>query len=283
MTDRDAAALDGYPLLPRLLHDVVDPDPRCSLLERDLPSPIVPVRRSPPFGRASAGGLQVIDGDALLGASGGAPIDAAGETYGDPEAAETRGAFGAGAGAVALLPPAKMGELMPRVRRLAARGVAALALDLTRLADSPPFGDHPWHPRHRDELAELRAAAGCPLWLYGVCGAADAEVAAEAALEGVVVHGGAGRHLGGPAAIHVLPEVIDAVAGMLGVYAGGAVRGGVDVFRYLAVGAEAVLVESDRSRANLDAELRYAMRLTGCATLEEIGWEALFAPLFRTD
>jgi hypothetical protein len=46
------------------------------------------------------------------------------------------------------------------------------------------------------------------------------------------------------------------------------------------VGAEAVVVESDRSLHALEAELHYAMRLTGCALLADIGYDAIFAPLF---
>lgn len=258
MTHRDFAALDGYQLLPRVLHDVVDVDIHTELLGRRLSGPVVPVVRSalPLPGREAP--LTLVDAEALLA---------------QPERI-------APAQSVALLPPVGMGELMARVRKLVARDVAGFALDLTLLARTPPYGEGGWRPRHRDDLAELRAAAGRPLWLYGVCSAADAEVATEAALEGVVVHGGLAEHLGGPAAIEVLPEVIDAAAGMIGIYAGGALRSGVDVFRYLAVGAEAVLVESDRALAGLEAELRYAMRLTGCASLADIGYEALFAPLF---
>lgn len=256
---REVAALESYQLIPRLLHDVQRADTRLELLGHPLDSPIVPFAAGHPPGNA----LYLTDGEALLeaGASG-------------PARHEPRRAL-------ALLRPDKMGEMMPKVRALVALDVAGLALDLTSLADTPPFGGGAWRPRHREDLAELRAAAGRPLWLYGVCSAADAEVAAEAALEGVVVHGGAAAHLGGPAAIEMLPEVIDAVAGMIGVYAGGPLRGGIDVFRFLAVGAEAVVVESDRALANLEAELHYAMRLTGCASLADIGYEVIFAPLFN--
>lgn len=261
MSDHDLADLDGHHLLPRVLHDVVEVDSRTELLGREVSSPIVPVHRTDAAG-ASGRGLVVVDADAWQAAS------AAGER----SSAEAT---------VALLPPLRMGELMRNVRELAAVHVAGLALDLTRLAHTAPFGDVPWQPRHRDDLAELRAAAGAPLWLVGVGSAADAEVAAEAGLEGIVVHSGAASHLGGPSTVAILPEILDAVAGMIGVYAGGPVRTGIDVFRYLALGAEAVLVESDRPPANLEAELHYAMRHTGCAALSEIGYESLFAPLFR--
>ena len=259
MSEHDFAALDSLQLIPRLLHGVAEPDTRVRLLDRDLTAPLLPIgipANTLTDSAGTTGTLSVADAEALL--RGGA----------DPSAF------------LALLKPEKMGLLMPRVRRLAAGGVSGFVLDLTAFADSPPFGLLEWHPRTREDLAELRAAAGVPLWLYGVCSVSDAEVASEAGLEGVVVNTGAGVFLGAPATVEVFPDILDAVAGTIAVYAGGAVRSGVDVFRYLALGAEAVLVDSDRSLPNLRAELAYAMRMTGCATLADISYEAIFAPLF---
>lgn len=256
MSNLEAAALDAHSLIPRLLQGLHDVDTRCELLGHALTSPILPLVMGQ--GTPPAGAFCIADAEVLLA---------------DPPPFDPQRTL-------ARLEPERMGVLMPKVRKLAARGVPGLVLDLTVLADTPPFGVGAWHARTREDVAELRGAAGCPVWIYGVAGPSDAEVAAEAGLEGVVVHTGAARHLGGPAAIDVLPEVIDAVAGMIGIYAGGAVRHGIDVFRYLAVGAEAVVVASDRHLENLEAELRYAMRLTGCATLTDISYESIFVPLF---
>jgi len=255
VTEREFAALDGYQLIPRLLHEVQEVDTRTTLLGRALGSPMLPRRRAE---AAPPGTLAVIDAETVLA---------------DP-------AHHPPADAVALLRPAKMGDLMPQVRRLSELGVPAVGLDMAPLADTPPFGREAWRPRTREDLAELRAAAGCPMWLFGVGGPADAEVVAEAGLEGVVLQAGAGARLGGPAVAEVLPEVIDAVAGMLLIVAGVPVRDGVDVLRYLAMGAEALVVESERAIDSLEAELHYAMRLTGCSCLADVGYDIVFAPLF---
>ena len=258
MADHDIAALESYQLIPRLLHDVHLVDASCQLLGHTYDTPIVPLLERA-LGRApvNLGSLSLVDAELLL------------------EQAETHFNL-----SLPLLKPEKMGSLMPKVRKLAAAGVPAFALDLSVLADTPPYGAHEWRPRTREDLAELRAAAGVPLWLYGVCSVADANIAAEAGLEGIVITSGAGHFLNGPAAAEVFPDIFDAVAGTIAVYAGGPVRSGIDVFRYLAIGAEAVVVDSDRSLENLKAELEYAMRLTGCQTLADIGYEAVFAPLF---
>lgn len=253
MPEHDFAALDSLQLIPRLLHGVLEPDTRVQLLGRDLAAPLLPLLDAPEGGAETLG---LLDADGLL------------RHEGDCRAL------------LPLLKPEKMGLLMPKVKKLAARGVPGFVLDLTALAESPPYGGLEWHPRNREDLAELRAAAGVPLWLYGVSSVSDAEVASEAGLEGVVVNTGAGVFLGAPATAEVFPDIFDAVAGTISVYAGGAVRSGVDVFRYLALGAEAVVVDSDRSLLNLRAELAYAMRLTGCGTLADISYEAIFAPLF---
>lgn len=254
MTEREFAALDEYSLVARVFHEVDEVDSRAQLLGLDLPSPILPL---------AGNGAQ----PAALAMADGARVIARPEDF---RAAAT----------IPLLENDKMGELMPRVKRLAALGFPALALDMRPLARTPPYGSGRWRPRTREDLAELRAAAGCPIWVFGVNSSADAEVVVEAGLEGVVINATLGDHLGGPATVEVLPEILDAVAGMTGVYAGSSVRSGIDVFRYLAVGAEAVVVESDRSIANLEAELHYAMRLTGCETLADIGYECIYAPLF---
>lgn len=258
VTDRDLAALDAYPLSPRLLHGVEDPHLGCHIAGRELPAPLLPRSESwrdgPP-----AWPLVQVEADAWLSAH-------------DRPAAEA---------VVVRLPPAKMGELVPLARRLGELEPAAVVLDLTPLAASEPFGDVPWRPRQREELAELRAASGRATWLDGICSPADAEIAAEAGLDGVVVRSAVGRHVGGPAVAEVLPELLDGVAGMLGVLVAGPVRDGIDVFRYLALGAEGILTEPGADVRRLSVELAYAMRLTGCATLEDVGYEALFAPLWE--
>lgn len=269
----DLAALDGHALLPRVLHDVETPDAATRLADVALPAPLVPVRET---WRTTGPRwpLVRIEASDVLGAHD-APPDG-----GDADAAPAHDGGGEADGLVVRLPAGRMGDLVPAVRRVAARAPAAVLLDLTPLADTAPHGTEPWRPRRREELAELRAALGRPLWLDGIASPADAEVAAEAGLDAIVVRSDVGRHVAGPSAPEVLPEVLDAVAGMVGVWVGGPVRDGVDVFRYLALGAEAVLPDPGIDVRRLDAELRYAMRLTGCATLEDVGYEAVFAPLW---
>ena len=197
MSERDLAALDGHQLLPRVLTELGRVDTSTHALGQPLASPMVPRLRH-------AAALPA-DGLALLEASGALE----GANKQPPERT------------IALLAADRMAALIERVRGLAQRGVAAVALDMAPLACTAPYGEREWRPRTREELAELRAAAGRPLWLVGLGSAADAEVAAEAGADGVVIGSELGRRLGAPAVIDLLPEVIDAVGGTLTIVAGG--------------------------------------------------------------
>lgn len=254
--NRDELALDSHRLLPRLLRNVDRVDSSVVLAGLQLHAPLLPLA------------LSVSEG--------------AGQSPAIVPAAEllARKQHYHAAGCVAGLSNDSMGNLIRTVRELAGLGVAAIALDLSNQADTPPYGENEWRPRSREELAELRGAAGVPFWLSGIASADDADVALEAGLDAVVVHSETGRLIGGPAVIEVLPEVVDAVAGTMDVLAGGLVRNGIDAFRLLAVGADAVVIEGDRRMGHLVEELHYAMRLTGCASFADIGLDSVYAPLF---
>ncbi len=269
MDPLELAALDAYPLVPRVLHDVETPDLSTGFSGLTLEWPLVSWL---PSGATWAEALIRPTGSASdlsrLAAVDAAEVTAARLSEVPPESV------------VAVVPPRRMAELVPEFKRQADLGVGGVGIDLSPLADTAPFGREQFRPRSREDLAELRAAAGKPLWVFGVGSAADAEIAAEAGADVVVVGSRLSARLRGAATIDVLPEVIDAVAGMLTVAAGGPARDGIDVFRYLAVGAELVVVEGERPLASVAAELAYAFKLTGCATLADVGYDALFAPLF---
>jgi isopentenyl diphosphate isomerase/L-lactate dehydrogenase-like FMN-dependent dehydrogenase len=94
-----------------------------------------------------------------------------------------------------------------------------------------------------DGFQRFVADSPLPVLLKGVQTAEDAQLACEHGAAGVVVSNHGGRQLDGvAAAIDILPEVVEAVAGRLEVLVDGGVRRGTDVLTALALGARAVLV-----------------------------------------
>jgi pre-mycofactocin synthase len=94
-----------------------------------------------------------------------------------------------------------------------------------------------------DDLAWVRRQWPGKLVLKGVLRADDAERAAALGADGISVSNHGAKVLDGtPAALAVLPEIVDAVGHKLDVLLDGGVRRGADVVRACALGARAVLI-----------------------------------------
>lgn len=135
------------------------------------------------------------------------------------------------------------------------------------------------------DLEWIRELWDGPIALKGVLRADEARQAADEGLDAVIVSNHGGRQLDHvPAAIEVLPGIVDAVEGRLEVLLDSGVRRGSDIVAALALGARAVLV----GRAHLYGlaaageagvrhaidilaqELRMAMALSGAARIADL-------------
>ena len=93
------------------------------------------------------------------------------------------------------------------------------------------------------ELREVSQAAGKPFILKGIMTVSGAKKALEAGASGIVVSNHGGRVLDQcPATAEVLPAIADAVGGRMTILVDGGIRTGMDVFKALALGADAVLI-----------------------------------------
>ncbi|KAI8544732.1 hypothetical protein RHMOL_Rhmol08G0318000 [Rhododendron molle] len=135
------------------------------------------------------------------------------------------------------------------------------------------------------DIEWLRSITSLPILIKGVLTAEDAIKAMEIGVAGIVVSNHGARQLDySPASITVLEQVVRAVGGKIPVLIDGGVRRGTDIFKALALGAQAVLIGRpilyglaakgeygvQRVIEMLKAELELTMALSGCPTLKDI-------------
>jgi len=127
-----------------------------------------------------------------------------------------------------------------------AKGADPLAIAMDIDAAGLPFLKHLQPPAGSKTVAQLReiaARAERPFILKGIMTAAGAKKALEAGAAAIVVSNHGGRVLDHcPATAEVLPEIADAVGGRMTILVDGGIRTGMDVFKALALGADAVLI-----------------------------------------
>ena len=136
-----------------------------------------------------------------------------------------------------------------------------------------------------DFIKRVRDVTKMKIMIKGLESGEDAALAVENGADGIVVsnHGGRATETG-RATLESLPEVVRAVAGRIPVLVDGGVRRGTDVFKALALGANAVCIGRpyiwglasfgeqgvDRVLEILNTELRLAMAGCGARSLAEI-------------
>jgi 4-hydroxymandelate oxidase len=92
-------------------------------------------------------------------------------------------------------------------------------------------------------IDRLRQGVRMPVLLKGIMSAADARIAVDKGVDGIVVSNYSGRNMSGMAApIEVLPAIAEAVAGKLPILIDGSFRRGSDILKALALGARAVMI-----------------------------------------
>ncbi|XP_023916311.1 peroxisomal (S)-2-hydroxyacid oxidase GLO4 isoform X2 [Quercus suber] len=135
------------------------------------------------------------------------------------------------------------------------------------------------------DIGWLRSITNLPTLIKGVLTREDAIKATEVGVAGIVVSNHGARQLDyTPATITVLEEVVHAVGGKVPVFLDGGVRRGTDVFKALALGAQAVLIGRPvvyglaakgeygvrKVIHMLKDELELTMALSGCPSVKDI-------------
>jgi lactate 2-monooxygenase len=141
-----------------------------------------------------------------------------------------------------------------------------------------------------ERLEWLRDTTTLPIVLKGILHPDDAREARERGVDGIVVSNHGGRQIDGAiASLDALPPILDAVGDGMAVLLDSGVRSGADVFKALALGADAVLVGRpylwglalngqsgvETVLRALLAELDLTMALSGFTSVGEVDREVL--------
>lgn len=165
-------------------------------------------------------------------------------------------------------------------------GSFAVAMDID--AAGLPFLKNLTPPAGSKTVEELKAvidAAGVPFIVKGVMTVKGAIKAKEAGASAIVVSNHGGRVLDQcPPTASVLEEIVEAVGDDMKILVDGGIRTGIDVFKAIALGADAVLIGRpfvvsvyggaaegvNAYTEKLAAELKDAMAMCGAHSLDEI-------------
>ena len=201
----------------------------------------------------------------------------------------------AGANGVGIptIKPWNMELVQEKVELVKTANPLAIAMDID--AAGLPFLRNMQPPAGSKTVDQLKQivewADGKPFILKGIMTVAGAKKALEAGASAIVVSNHGGRVLDQcPATAEVLPAIADAVGGKMTILVDGGIRSGMDVFKALALGADAVLI--GRPFANmvygagaegvqvyvnkLQAELADTMEMCGAHSLADIKRSMIF-------
>ena len=221
----NARALRAWRIVPRMFIDRAERDLSATMMGVTMPAPVI-------LGPVACQALAHPDGDAATARA----AEDLGLTYvhsslSSASVEEVAVAAPTGPRWFGLDGPGADGPdpvLLPRAR----------VAGCTHLVLFPPQPGEGWAA-----LAAIREAWDGPIVLGGIQNVRDARMAVRRGFDGIVVSNEGGRRGPGVAGtIHVLPRIADAVGDKVAVLFGSGARTGTDVYRALALGADAVLI-----------------------------------------
>lgn len=185
-------------------------------------------------------------------------------------------------------PHADNGEVFRKLCHAEACGVTAVGMDIDHAFTGSGEYDVvlglPMRPKSTEELRSFVQATQLPFVVKGVLSVEDAVKCAEIGAAGIVVshHHGIMEYAVPP--LQVLPEIVEAVGGRLEIFVDCDIESGMDTFKALALGAQAVGVGralmgplkdsgvegAAAAMARMTAELRGVMARTGYAKVKDI-------------
>lgn len=198
----------------------------------------------------------------------------------------------AGGKGIPTIKPWSLPLIKEKMDLVKAAGAKVIAMDID--AAGLPFlknMEPPAGSKTVEELKEIITYADMPFIVKGIMTVKGAVKAMEAGASGIIVSNHGGRVLDQtPATAEVLEQIALAVGGKMKIFVDGGIRSGVDIFKALAMGADAVLVARPYVTAvygggaegvaayteKLGGELADTMAMCGAHRLSEIGKDMVF-------
>ncbi|MBC2770526.1 alpha-hydroxy acid oxidase [Pusillimonas minor] len=133
---------------------------------------------------------------------------------------------------------------MAQTRRRTFRNIVGHAKGVTDVSSLGAWTAEQFDPRlNWDDVKRIKDLWGGKLVLKGVMEVEDAQAAADAGADAIVVSNHGGRQLdGAPSPIEVLPEIVSAVGNQTEVWMDSGIRSGQDVLRAIALGAKGTMI-----------------------------------------
>ncbi len=281
-------ALNKYKLNMRVIHDAKNPDTSIELFGKKLD---LPVFAAPVTGTTlNMGGKfteeeyisWVIDG-CLKGGVYPMVGDTAVDSFLITNLEALKKAHGHG---IVFIKPWENENVIKKIKMAEEAGAFAVGMDIDACGlITLALHGKPVMPKTMEDIKELANSTKLPFILKGIMTVDEALLAVEAGVDAIVVSNHGGRVLDQtPGVADVLEDIAKAVKGKVTILADGGVRTGVDVLKFIALGADAVLIGRPFVTASfggqsegvqtyveeLKGELKSAMVLTGCKDIKSI-------------
>lgn len=285
--ERNRRALEKYAVKVRLLGNHFIPDTTSELFNQSLSMPVL----SAPMSGIKTNLNNAIDErdfqkSILKGCSDSGVIGMCGDSFDIAKSyfipSLIKNNYGNG---IAVCKPRSLDEILSRIKMLGDSGTKAIGIDIDGIG-GVLLSDKGFVTRkNKEELIQIRKSFKGQMFLKGVMSTEDAKIAYQAGFDAIVVSNHGGRVMGYTHGVaDVLPEISKKYKGKMTILADGGIRNGYDVFMYLALGADGVLVgrtllysvlgDGHKGVATvlekMKTELARAMLFTNCRSISDI-------------
>ncbi|MDD1770887.1 MAG: alpha-hydroxy-acid oxidizing protein [Methanomassiliicoccales archaeon] len=287
----NSLALKYYKLKTRLIKEHREPDLGTTFLGRKITAPVLPAPMSG-VKNSMAGMISEVEfhRGLLMGAKAFGAFGFTGNTAEEPDTLGVETVKDVGLG-VPVFKPQSQKRLLELFKIADHRSVLAIGVDLDG-AGSQTWArvGKPVFRKTEKELRELVESTEKPVMFKGIMSLEDASAAVDAGAKVIGVSNHGGRVMdSGIGVADVLPAIAKEFKGKVEITADGSVRTGFDVLKIRALGANVALMGRPLARMSLaggfqavkmyldyiKSDLRLAMIMTGCDSMDEVGPEIL--------